>query len=277
MTDIKLIAFDLDGTMLDDNKQLPEENRRALLAAADRGIELVPATGRLHMGLPECFRDLPIRYGIFINGAQVVDLQTGEIIYRAEVPWQQAVEVFTQADSLPILYDCYMDSRAYMSQSFFPRIPEYALNAHYLKSMQQLRTPVPELKEFIAREKRGVQKLQFYFRKDQYGLRQELLSSWNIPDIVVSTSVANNIELNQTLATKGHGLEQLTARLGISMAQVMAFGDGDNDRSMLQKAGFGIAMENAEPTLKKIARYTTGTNHEAGVARAIQKFIGGTV
>ena len=78
MKDIKLIAFDLDGTMLNDKKELTEENRQALLAAAEKGIEIVPATGRLPMALPTAFQALPIHYGIFINGAEVADMRTGE-------------------------------------------------------------------------------------------------------------------------------------------------------------------------------------------------------
>lgn len=270
--DIRLIAFDLDGTMLDDDKNLPEENRKALLEAVDRGIEIVPATGRLSMALPECIRDLPIHYGIFINGAEVTDLRTGETISKTLIPWEQAVEVYRQADQWPIIYDCYMDNKAFMGVTHKARIPEFALNEHYFKMMTQLRIPVPELKAYIAQQGRGVQKLQFYFRKDQYPFREKLLQNWKIPGIEVSSSVPNNLELNHVEGTKGYALERLANHLGLEMRQVMAFGDGDNDRTMIQKAGLGVAMENSWEPLKKLAHHVTGNNNEAGVARAIREF-----
>ncbi len=272
MTDIKLIAFDLDGTMLDDDKRLPEENRRALLEAAEQGIEIVPATGRLPMALPDCFREMPIHYGIFINGAEVTDLRTGKTISQSLIPWEQAVAVYEQADGWPIIYDCYQENRAYMGVDHKARIPEFALNDHYFKMMTELRIPVPELKAYLADKKQGVQKLQFYFRKDQYPMREELLEHWRIPGIAISSSVPNNLELNNAAGTKGCALEILAGHLGIPITQVMALGDGENDRTMIAKAGLGVAMANAEAGLREIACHITGTNNEAGVAQAIRKF-----
>lgn len=272
MNDIKLIAFDLDGTMLNDKKELTEENRQALLAAAEKGIEIVPATGRLPMALPACLKELPIHYGIFINGAEVTDLQTGESLGQSLIPWEQAIEVYEYAEQFPVIYDCYMDNKAYMSQAFRTRIPEFALNAHYLKMMWELRTPVPELKAYLAQQKRGVQKLQFYFREDQYDLREELLTNWKIPGIEVSSSVDNNLELNNAEGTKGYALKMLADHLGIPMEQTMAFGDGANDMSMIAMAGFGVAMEEHWPPLGKVADHITGSCNESGVAQAIHKF-----
>lgn len=272
MKDIKLIAFDLDGTMLNDKKELTEENRRALLAAAEKGIHIVPATGRLPMALPACLRELPIRYGIFINGAEVTDLQTGQSLGQSLIPWEQAVEVYEYAEQFPIIYDCYMDNKAYMSQAFRTRIPEFALNAHYLKMMWELRTPVPELKAYLAQRKQGVQKLQFYFRGDQRELREDLLRNWKIPGIEVSSSVANNLELNNAAGTKGVALKMLADHLGIPMEQTMAFGDGGNDLSMLRMAGLGVAMEEHWQPLEEVADYITGSCNDSGVAQAIRKF-----
>lgn len=272
MNNIKLIAFDLDGTMLSDKKELTQENRRALLAAAEKGIEIVPATGRLPMALPACFQDLPIRYGIFINGAEVTDLQTGQSLGQSLISWEQAVEVFAYAEQFPIIYDCYMDNKAYMSQAFRTRIPEFALNSHYLKMMWELRTTVPELKEYLIQRKQDVQKLQFYFRKDQNDLREELLRSWKIPGIEVSTSVPNNLELNNAAGTKGYALKMLADHLGIPMEQTMAFGDGSNDLSMLSMAGLSVAMEEHNPSLEEVADYITGSCNDSGVAQAIWKF-----
>lgn len=270
--EIKLIAFDLDGTLLNDQKELTEENRRALLAAAEKGILLVPTTGRMPGIVPACLQELPIRYGIYSNGAEVRDLQTGQTISKTLIPWQQAVEVFREAEQYPIIYDCYLENRGYMSQAFRPLIPEYALNDHYLQMMVNTRAPVPELKAFLTEQKRDVQKLLFYFRKDQYDLRHELLMNWKIPGIEVSSSLPNNLELNHEKGIKGYALKALAEHLGIPRSQTMALGDGHNDMSMIEMAGLGVAMEECWPGVRERADYITGSCNDSGVAQAIRKF-----
>ncbi len=272
MKDIKLIAFDLDGTLLNDNKELTEENRRALLEAAEKGIHLVPATGRLPGAAPECLKGLPIRYAIFINGAEVVDMQTGQVISRTLIPWEQAISVFEEAEQYQTVYNCYMGNKGYMNREFFPRIPEIALHEHELKLIQSTRLPVEDLKTFLAQEKQDVQKLLFHFRKDQYDLRHELLLNWKVPGIEVSSSMPNNLELNHEKGIKGYALKALADHLGISMEQTMAFGDGHNDMSMIEMAGIGVAMEVCWPGVRERADYITCSCNDSGVAKALRKF-----
>lgn len=272
MADIKLIAFDLDGTLLNDQKELTEENRRALLEAADKGIELVPATGRFVSALPEFFEQMPFRYAILLNGAQVYDLREHKELDQVLVPWEQGIEVFRCFDELPVLYDCYVDDVAYMSQAFRPYLEEYALNEYFLWMMRDLRTVVPELKEFLAQKKRGIQKLQAYFRPEDYPLREKLLRSLEIPGISISSSLANNMELNHAEATKGHALRKLAKLLDIPMESTMAFGDGSNDLTMISMAGIGIAMENGIEAVRKAADYVTCDCNHSGVGAAVRKF-----
>ena len=86
-----IIALDLDGTLLNSAKELTEGNRRALERAYEAGYAIVPTTGRFYGGMPQCIRDLPfVRYIITINGAEVADLETGEVIYSAEIPNERA-------------------------------------------------------------------------------------------------------------------------------------------------------------------------------------------
>lgn len=270
--DIKLIAFDLDGTLLNDQKELTEENRRALLDAADKGIHLVPATGRLPGAIPECLQGLPVRYAIFINGAEVVDLETGTVISRELIPWQQAIDVFEEAEQYHTVYDCYMGNKGYMNAELFPLIPGFAINEHEQQLIQSTRLPVADLKTYLAQEKQDVQKLLFHFRKDQYDLRHELLLNWKIPGIEVSSSLPNNLELNSAKGIKGYALQHLAEHLGIPMEQTIAFGDGHNDMSMIEMAGIGVAMEECWPGVRERADYITCSCNDSGVGKAIRKF-----
>ena len=272
MSDIKLIAFDLDGTLLNDRKELSEINRRALLDAADKGIELVPATGRFSGAMPEFFMERPIRYVIYMNGAQICDMQEDRVLDEVLVPWEQGIEIFRYFDWLPVLYDCYVDNRAYMSKAFRPHIEEYALNEHFLWMMRDLRTTVPELKEFLAQTQHGIQKLQAYFRPQEYPLRAQLLEHLKIPGIAISSSLPNNMELNHAEAAKGHALQKLTKLLDIPIEATMAFGDGSNDVTMLRMAGLGVAMANGCEAAQRNADYVTLDCNESGVGAAIRRY-----
>ena len=263
--EIKLIAFDLDGTLLNDNKEVSEENYRALMDVAEKGIHIVPATGRLPGVMPEALRGLPIRYAIFINGAEVVDLQTGEVLYKKLIPWQQAIDVFREGEQYGIAYDCYMENCGFMSQHFFDHVPEFVSNPHFVKMIYDTRKPVPKLKN-------DVQKLLFHFRDDQLELRKELLLNWKIPGIEVSSSLPGNLELNHAEGIKGYALKVLAEHLGIPMDQTMAFGDGHNDLSMIAMAGLGVAMEECWPGVREVADYVTCSCNDSGVGKAIRKF-----
>ena len=92
-------------------------------------------------------------------------------------------------------------------------------------------------------------------------------------DVVVSASFANNLEINAPGAAKGEALERLAGHLGIEMSQTMGFGDGENDITLIRKAGIGVAMGNAEECLKAEADYITVTNDEDGVAAALEKLL----
>ena len=94
-----------------------------------------------------------------------------------------------------------------------------------------------------------------------------------IPEVLVTSSLPNNLEINAVGADKGGALLRLAELLGIRREETMAFGDGENDMSMLRMAGLGVAMENAEDHVKAAADYVTVTNNEAGVAAALRKFV----
>lgn len=274
MHNIKLIALDLDGTLLNSDKQLSEENKAALARAASEGIEIVPATGRFYRGMPQVIRDLPfVRYVISINGAQVYDVLNGTTVCGSEIPWDRAVSVMQRFDTLDTVYDCYQDGWGWMTEKLYNKAELYAANIHSLEMIKKLRTPVPELKACIEERKSGVQKIQAFFRN--MDLRAEMLKKLPLefPDLVVTTSIVNNIEINSREATKGNAVEKLAAHLGISVSQAMTFGDDYNDITMLEKAGIGVAMGNANEEVKKAADYVTADCNDSGVAAAMKHFL----
>ena len=273
-TDIRLIAFDLDETLLNAEKILTARNRTALERAADKGILIVPTTGRLLKGIPAEIRDFPfLRYAVTINGAAVFDVTTGENLYSAEIPLDDAIEIMSYLDQFPIIYDCYQDNTGWMKRTMWEQAEVFAPNAYYVRSIRTNRAPVPDLKEFLKERGNSVQKIQL-FALDPV-LRTTLLQE--IPrrfaNLAVSSSVTRNVEINHKDANKGAALLALASHLGLDRSQVMAFGDGLNDVSMIRAAGIGVAMQNAVEEVKAAADLITGSCEDSGVAQTIEKIL----
>jgi Cof subfamily protein (haloacid dehalogenase superfamily) len=274
---VKLIAFDLDGTLFDDRKQLPQENIAALRAAGDAGILLVPATGRILQGLPDQLLQLGLfRYFIFANGASVYDLDTETQLFSACIPPELAVRICEHMDTLPVLYDCYRGEWGYMTQWMYEAAPDFfALEPEILKLVRRLRKPVPELKENIREVDVPLEKLQMYFRPEQMAERERQLLELPrlFPEIAATSSLKNNIEINSIKAGKGRALLELCAQLGIAPEDTVAFGDGLNDADMLEAAGYGAAMENAADAVKQKADAVIENNNDAGVGKEIFRLL----
>ncbi len=273
MDDIRIIALDLDGTLLDSDKNLSEANRAALAAAAAKGILVVPTTGRFFGMMPPSVRDLPfVRYAITVNGAQVYDRETDTAIVREELPLEQALAIMRYLDGFDVIYDCYQDNWGRMTRAMQEKAEEYAQCPHYVKMIREFRKPYPDLKEHLAEQGRDVQKIMLFARDP--AVRDRILADiqTHFDDLAVSTSTFNNLEINVATAHKGRAIERFAAHFGWTLANCMAFGDGLNDLSMVKMAGTGVAMANAAPEVLAAADYVTLSNDEDGVAAALRHF-----
>jgi len=274
--DIRIVALDLDGTLLDSQKRLSEGNRAALERVAKAGVMVVPTTGRFFGMMPPAIRDLDfIRYAITINGAQVYDRETDSAIVKEEIPLKTALEVMELLDAHDVVYDCYRSNWGWMTAALQDRAEDYATNEHYLKMVREFRKPVTELKAHLREtaSEGDVQKIMMFGRKDDpearelKAIREEV--SARFPSIKVTSSTWNNIELNIASAHKGNALRRFAEYHGLMLANCMAFGDGMNDFTMVEAAGCGVAMDNAEPEVKRAARIITKSNDEDGVAEVL--------
>lgn len=268
---IQLILFDLDGTLLTGDKQLSPANRVALEKAAAAGIHLVPCTGRFYSAIPQVVRDLPfLRYFVTVNGAQVYDRQVDQILLRREISPADAQAVYDKLDTLPLIYDCYWEDRAFMSAGHLAQAEAFVQDPHLLALVKGLREPLADFRGTMAG--RGAQKIQAFFPTPEQRQAAARDLMWSFPHMALTSSYPCNLEINSREATKGAALEFLAQRLGIPLRDTMAFGDGSNDLSMLQAAGLGVAMQNADPALKAVAKYVAASNDEDGVARTLEHF-----
>lgn len=274
--DIRMIAFDLDGTFLDDGKKIPEENLQAIEDAAGKGIVIVPATGRLYGGLPKELRELPfLRYYILVNGAKVYDAKEDRVLWSAELPNALALRLFAHAESIGCLFDCYLRDEGLMSRPLYDRLGDFVTNSNYLAYMKSIRRPVEDLPDLIRRDGGSVQKVQFFFQDMKERQRQLETLDTAYPGVKATTSMPVNIEINAAGAGKGPALEKLCLALGFTEENAVAFGDSTNDLDMLQHAGTGVAMSNSNPVLFPAAdRITACDNNAAGVGKTIMELIG---
>ena len=267
-----IIALDLDGTLLNSQKGLSRTNKDTLARAAQAGWAVVPTTGRFYGAIPQIVRDLPfMRYAITVNGAEVADLESKEIVYKAEIPYSQAVEIMAFLDDYPLIYDCYQDGEAFMTEAMKAQIDLMTDDVNYRKMLKELRQPVNELKAFIAERKKDIQKTQFVTYDAAVHKKLMELLPQKFSDIVITVTAKNNIEINNVRANKGEALWALADYLGVPRENTVAFGDALNDMAMIKAAGTGVAMANACDEIKAAAGFITLSNDEDGVAYGIKE------
>ena len=273
--DIKLIALDLDGTLLDSRKRLSEANRQALSRCVENGIWVVPCTGRAVDGIPPEIKNIPgVRYAITTNGAVIYDLKEEAVIDSCMLPWELALEILYLLDSRHVMYDPYIERRGITEPRFFENLSDYGLSPELQKMVKMTRDIHPNIIEYVKQSHKPVEKINLFFSdmEERTRLRAELEQR---DDILVTSSMPNNLEINAPGATKGETLHRLAAHLGIGAEQTMAVGDGENDFTMIRMAGVGVAMKNGSTELQAEADYITDTNDENGVASAITRLIFG--
>lgn len=269
---IKLVALDLDGTLLDSKKHLSARNRRALEECVEKGIYVVPATGRTVLGIPEELKAMPgIRYAITLNGGVLIDMAKNRVIDERKLDCQAALEILEVVSGFHVMYDAYIEGMGISESRFYDHLDEYNIPEEIQKLVRITRMVVPNIEDHIRQSDVPVEKINLYCSslKDRETIRT-LLAERN--DIIISSSLENNLEINALGATKGQGIRRLADHLGLGIEETMACGDGENDLTMIQMAGIGVAMANGEEALKTLADYVTATNDEDGVAQAIERF-----
>lgn len=270
---IKLIAIDLDGTLLDSKKRLSEVNRQALELCTQNGIWVVPCTGRTVVGIPSEIKMIPgIRYAITTNGAVIEDMEEKKAIDTRMLSWELALEILHIVEPYHVMYDPYIDRRGITESRFFDHLSEYGLSPELQEMVRQTREVHPNILEFVEKSRKPVEKINLFFSDDEERakVRTELEKR---TDILITSSLPWNLEINSPDATKGDALLRLASYLNLTQEETMAVGDGENDLSMIGKSGIGVVMKNGKEDLLAAADYITDTNDEDGVAAAIHHLI----
>ena len=271
---IKMIGFDLDGTLLNSNKEISDYTRDVIREAVEQGVIVLPATGRPLTGIPKPVMALPgIRYAVTANGARVVDVQEDKVLHEALLPYEKGkelLEIFAKYDTYR---EVYYEGFGYATADMVEHIEEYMPIKPMIEYMRTTRRRVPDVEAMFHEKKMAVDKLQALFRDTETRDLAMKEVKEKVHGAAVTSALGNNIEANGEDAQKGIALLKLGEILGIKKDEIMAFGDGSNDMDMIRRVGFGVAMENGIDEIKEAADYITVTNDEHGVAKAIEKFV----
>lgn len=272
---IRMIGLDLDGTVYNDAKEITRPVREAIEAAIDRGVVVLPATGRPVDGLPEAFLKIRgVRYALTSNGAAIIDLSTGERIYEDCIQPEKASEIMGNMLEYRGLSETYMDGKCYSDRTNFENAMNFrALPKAMMDYIRKTRILVDELPAFILDMKKPVEKLHMIF--GDMDIRRQAFDGLcgAYPEFTITSAAPFNMEINSPTCNKGSGLLALGRLLGIAPEEIMACGDSGNDYPMICAAGFSVAMGNAQDRIKEAADFVTKTNEEDGVAYAIRRFV----
>jgi Cof subfamily protein (haloacid dehalogenase superfamily) len=260
----KLIAIDLDDTLLDDNLQVSGRTREALKKAADKGVIVTIATGRMYCSALNFARDVGIDVPIITyQGALIKNMISGEVLVNRPVPLELAVKVLAAGYKAGVHMNVYLNDKLYVD-SITPEGQAYAKLAGVEMN------PVGNLIEFLQEDST---KVLYIGEPHKLDLLQKELQTQLGDRLYITKSKPNFLEFMHYQATKKHALQTLTEKYGVKREEVMAFGDSYNDLEMIEYAGMGIAMDNSHEEIKKKADYIADTNNNDGVAKVIEEFV----
>ncbi len=260
---IKLIAFDLDGTLLTSDKHITERAEKAIKALAGAGVVMVPCTGRPPRNTKVYVEQLGLRSAVVFNGAALYNAVTDTSLYRHCFDKTSALNVIhTMRERVPDVmagmetsHGWYLDSGYYEWRKTQPYLPQ--LEPH----------GVGDIVDFV-----GEGTVKIYFRKPQVTAR-EMSSALAELDVYKTWSSAELLEVMAPKVNKREALVHICTELGISWQEVMTFGDEHNDQGMLLWAGLGIAMANAKSEALEVADFITKSNDEDGVAVVLEQVL----
>ena len=268
-----MIALDMDGTLLDSNKQCSERTIKALNDAKKQGVIILPATGRAINGLPQPVKELGVRYGIFCNGATNYDFQEKKAFVTNHLTAEQVIRIFEICEKYDASHDIYAGGQGYCEAKYLDVFETYTPDVAIQNLIRQTRQRLDgDLVEFILENQLTIEKVNMFFRdlEEREQAKKELAATGMVDCV---SSLYNNLEINKKGCNKGRALMQIAEYFGFAREEVMACGDADNDLQMIEAAGIGVAMANAMDSVKEIADYITDTNDNDGVAKAIEKFV----
>ncbi|MGN1351703.1 MAG: HAD family hydrolase [Clostridia bacterium] len=278
---IKLVASDLDGTIIDKNNKINEENFKAINKINSNGLDFVICTGKTYPIVKDICNEFNANYGIFGNGNQIIDLKTDKVIYTSFLSQHElntSIEI-AKANNLHIhIYtnnDIITENLAYMD------LRNYKL---YEENPSINFTIVDDIQKYIINNKINVSQLIISSDNSLEDVKSNIAKKINVSmhlikkrgiykDFIIDKEY-EYLDISPKKTNKNTALNILGNYLNINRSEMMSVGDNLNDYDMIKNSGIGVAVANSYDDLKSVAKYVTKNNVEnAGFAEAIYKFL----
>ena len=279
----KLIAIDMDGTLLTDRKSISKENIDALSRASQKGLEIVVATGRSYSTLKPYLKFFPFDTYLITNNGAIIRNKEHSIIQSYELENSVSLRIIELLRRFSVYFHCsdkeftyidnyrarFIETKRFISQETknpFRLYPKVLTKTFLSKEIKSLK------KDLALHENRQIN--AFFIMGQQPDVLNAIKQALEeIPSIGMTSSSKDNIEILHENASKGNALSIVGEKLKISLNEMVAIGDQLNDLSMIKSVGAGVAMGNADQAVLKEAKFKTKTNEENGVASFINELL----
>ncbi len=265
----RLLAIDLDRTLLDDKSRISDRNKQAIRDAVKEGVMITVSTGRMFSTAISFVKELELNTDwpmIYYQGAMVKTTGQGRILYHLPLENDLAVIIAAAAEEYGEEICAYFDERIYINR-------ENRYSFYYNDSYDVSVEVVGRLDHFLEQKGWNPTKLTIFNWESEFERIRTALDSRYSGRFTMLKPYPHFLEFTHRGATKGQTLRKLAERLNISREEIISFGDSSNDLDMIQYAGLGVAVANAVPEVLAAADLITAANTEDGVARVIEEYI----
>ena len=270
MSNYKLIAFDMDGTLLDSQKQVRQDSLDMIARAVNAGKIVTLSTGR---GVPEltAYREIlkDIQYIIGVSGALVINAKTNREIYSCPLPDDTVQKILHEVQDIDVMIHM-LSMESVVQKDTICHMADYHMGI-YQNMFQKIAVTPDDIRAYYRQTSAPLYKLNLYFRnQDERTIVEKRLTPLGLPLVY---SEATSLECSAPGVSKGNGLKKLCEYLDIPIEQTIAVGDADNDLDILHQAGLAVAMGNSNENVKAIADVIVKDNDHGGCAQAIAEYL----
>jgi Cof subfamily protein (haloacid dehalogenase superfamily) len=265
----KLIAIDIDGTLMNDRKEITKEVNDAIQAAKAKGVKVVICTGRPIVGVQSIIEELKLNdeedFVITFNGALVQNTYSKDVESQITLTYENLKELHELSLKLDSPFQFFDTESLYTPNR---EISRYTVHEAHINQIPIHYLPIDEVPKDML-----IPKVMFIDEPERLNtiIANIPESLWAKYTFVKSTPFF--LEILDPSVSKGNAVKQLAEKLSIKQEEVICIGDGENDLSMVEYAGCGVAMANAVSVVKEVAQFHTLSNNENGVAYAIEKLV----
>ncbi len=264
----EMIVLDLDGTLTNSRKEITPKTREVLMRIQSAGKKVVLASGRPTPGIVKLADELQLdRFGGYIlafNGGRIIQYSTGEVIYNRTVPMELVPDIYRAAVGEQVGILTYTESEIILGNG----VDEYIELESKINGI-----PTREVEDFVGFVNYPVNKFLLTGEPDKILHTQGVMREKFGWELNIFRSEPFFLEMMPQSIDKAFSLERLLEYLGMDRTQMICCGDGFNDKSMIDFAGLGVAMANAQPEVKAVADYITASNDEDGIVQVVTEFM----